>query len=190
MAYEAFNGDKSNSIRIEGDTYLVSALQSLAPTIGRKYLKGAIDKAVKPMQAALLANTPMGPTGNLRAAVGANSVYYKSSGVAFGVVGYKRAVSLETGDQNGYHSHLVEFGTADRVPKKAPFLSSYGIKDMRPAGWAGRWPMVARKVRGARALHPLGNAFAATAGQCRDILVREMEIGLEKGLAEQARKGL
>jgi hypothetical protein len=191
MAYEMFSGDKSNSIRIEGATYLVSALQSLAPTIGRKYLKAAIDKSVVPMQAALLANTPLGPTGILRAAVGANSVYYKS-GVAFGVVGYKRSVSQDTADQKGYHSHFVEFGTEDRVPKRGPFLSSFGIRDWRPAGWQGdkSWPMVARRVRGARSLHPLGNAFSATSGQCRDILVREMESGLEKGIAEQARKGL
>lgn len=190
MAYDAFFGDKSNSIRIEGATYLVSALQSLHETIGRKYLKAAIAAACRPMEAALLANTPMGPTGNLRAAVGTNNVYYKQSGVAFGVVGYKRAVSNNVVGNNGYHSHLVEFGTEDRVPKRGPFLSSYGIQDSRPAGWSGKWPMVARKVKGARALHPLGNAFAATSSQCRDILVREMQTGLDKGVAEQAQRGL
>jgi HK97 gp10 family phage protein len=187
-----FDGTLSNSMRLDGCDYLVASLESLPKTISRKYLKKAIDAATPPMRAALFANTPTGPTGNLKAAVGAESVYYKS-GVAFGVVGYRRAVSVS--DQLGYHSHLVEFGTNDRAPTRGPFLSSFKTAQAtgyRPAGWSGEktWPMVARHIRGSRPQHPLGRAYSATAGQCRDILVREMQIGLEKAQAEVARRGL
>jgi hypothetical protein len=187
-----FDGTLSNSMKLEGCNALVASLQSLPVAIRTKHLKNAISKALPPMHAALLANTPQGPTGNLRAAVGSESIYYKS-GVAFGIVGYRRAVSVT--DQLGYHSHLIEFGTNDRVPTRGPFLSSFKMAQAtgyRPAGWSGAktWPMVARHISGSRPQHPLGRAFSATAGQCRDILVREMQIGLEKGLAEVAQKGL
>lgn len=189
MAYDAFAGDKTNSVKLEGDTYLVAALQSLPKLIGQKYLVAAITKGMEPVRAALVANTPIGPTGNLRKAVDAIGRTYKS-GVSFGVVGYKRAVSVDTADNKGYHSHFVEFGTRDRVPRKAPFLSSYGIRDWQPQGWRGKWPMVARKVDGARAMHPLGNAFSATRGQALSIMLSEMQSGLDKGIAEARSKGL
>lgn len=186
----AFDGSKTNSVRIDGADYLITALQSLPEAIGGKYLRAALAKGMKPVEAALIANTPVGPTGNLRAAAGNRTVYYRNSMVAFGVVGYKRAVSKDTADNKGYHSHFVEFGTNDRTPKKRPFLSSFRISDYNPPGWQGRWPMVARKVRGARALHPLGNAFVATSGQSLGIVISEMQSGLEKGIAEVSRKGL
>jgi|LakMenE18May11ns_1017448.scaffolds.fasta_scaffold9948970_5 HK97 gp10 family phage protein len=187
-----FDGTLSNSMRLEGCDYLVSSLMALPVAIRTKHLKPAIEKALPPMRAALLANTPQGPTGNLRAAVGSEAIYYKS-GVAFGIVGYRRAVSV-TG-QLGYHSHLIEFGTNDRVPTRGPFLSSFKMAQAtgwRPPYWSGEktWPMVARHIRGSRPQHPLGRAYSATANQCRDILIREMQSGLEKGLAEVARKGL
>lgn len=189
MAYDAFSGDKSNSLRIDGDTYLVAALQALPKQIGQKYLVAAIKKCMEPVRSALVANTPVGPTGNLRAAVGAEGRTYKS-GVAFGVVGYRRTVSTNTVGNNGYHSHLIEFGTRERYPRNAPFLSSYAIRDWQPPGWRGRWPMVARKVDGVRAMHPLGFAFVATQGQALEILLSEMQSGLDKGIAEARSKGL
>lgn len=191
-AVGGFDGTKSNSMRMERADYLVTALQSLPEVIAGKYLRAPLAKGMAPVQAALLANTPLGPTGNLKAAVGSAVRYYRGTMVAFGVVGYKRAVSKDTADNKGYHSHFVEFGTEDRVPTRGPFLSSYGIRDWRPAGWVGdkTWPMVARRVRGARSLHPLGNAFAATSSQARDIIIREMASGLEKAQAEVARRGL
>lgn len=185
-----FYGDKTNSVRIEGQEELLASLRSLPEAVGGKYMRAALAKGMATVEAALIANTPIGPTGNLKAAAGSRTVYYRANMVAFGVVGYKRAVSVDTADNKGYHSHFVEFGTADRTPKKRPFLSSYGISDWRPPGWNGRWPMVARKVRGARALHPLGNAFAATRSQALGIVISEMQAGLEKGIAEVARKGL
>jgi len=185
-----FDGSKSNSIRVDGGNELMASLQSLPQEIGRKYVKRAIDRAVKPMLAQLVANTPVGPTGNLKAAADKRTRFYNQSGVGFGVVGYKRAVSVDTADNKGYHSHFVEFGTNDRVPTRGPYLSSYAIRGWTPPGWSGKWPMVARRVRGARSLHPLGHAYASTSGQCLAILLSELAAGLEQGIVEGRRKGL
>lgn len=188
MAETGFQGDRSNSVKIEGIESIQRALLALPGTVGRKYLGKAMKRAIAPMEAQLRANTPVGPTGNLRAAVGQKVRTY-SSGTAFGIVGYKRAVSKDTADNKGYHSHFVEFGTNERRPTKAPFLSSYGIKDWRPPGWNGPWPMVARYVRGAKALHPLKRAWDATYSQCVGTLVVEMESAFEKAVEEVNREG-
>ena len=189
MGTPAFMGDKTNSVRIEGDAEMMAALQSLPGTLSGKYIRQAIVAGMRPVESQLIANTPLGPTGNLKRSVGKVVRTYRS-GTIFGVVGYKRFVSAETSDSKGFHSHFLEFGTKERQPKKGPFLSSYGIRDWRPPSWDGRWPMVARRVRGSRAFHPLGMAFAATSGQAISIMVREMAAGLEKGLAEARARGL
>ncbi len=184
-----FDGDRTNSVRVIGELELMASLQSLPKVVGDKYIKGAVAAGMKPVFAQLLANTPVGPTGNLQKSVGQVVRVYKT-GIIYGVVGYRRAVSKPDGGNRGYHSHLVEFGTQERVPKKAPFLSSYSLSGWTPPGWSGRWPFVARRVRGARALHPLGNAFSQTRSQALAIIVAEMQSGLQKGIAEVARKGL
>lgn len=189
MAETGFQGDRSNSLKIEGVENLQAALLEIPGAIGRKYLQKAMERAVAPLQTQLLANTPHGPTGNLREAVGSRVRNY-SSGVTFGVVGYKRAVSRDTADNRGFHSHFVEFGTDERRPTRAPFLSSYAIRDWRPTGWNGPWPMVARYVRGARALHPLHRAWESTSSRCAGLLVVEMENAFEAAANEAARKGL
>jgi HK97 gp10 family phage protein len=184
-----FDGTKSNSVTIDGADYLISALQSLPEVIGQKYLRRAITAGMKPVEAQLLANTPQGPTGNLRKAVG-NVVRDYGNGVVFGVVGYKRFVSTETADARGFHSHFLEFGTNDRYPKEGPFLSSYGIRQWTPPGWRGIWPMRAKMVRGAKPQQPLGKAFEATRSQALAIVMAEMQSGLDKGIEETRRKGL
>jgi len=170
---------------------LLAALQSLPDIICKKYLTAAIDAGLRPVEQALIANTPVGLTGTLKASVGRAVTFYrykKGVGTAFGIVGYRR----DSGSSGGpaMHSHLVERGTADRYPKRGPFLSSYSAGDVPPGRWYGPWPILARKVRGARALHPLGNAFAATSSQATDIIVRQMAAGLEKGVEEARREGL
>jgi hypothetical protein len=183
-----FQGNKSNSIRFEGAEQIQAAIASLPQRVADKHLSAAMEKAVRPMRALLMANTPIGPTGNLRAAVDSKVVFYPS-GVAFGVVGYKRAVSEDTSDNKGYHSHLIEFGAADRRPTSGPFLSSQGISGWRPPGWRGRWPMVARYVRGTRAQHPLRRAYEATSSACLGILLSEMQNALSQAVDEASRSG-
>jgi len=188
MPESGFQGDRSNTVKLEGVEDLQRRLVRLPGAIGRRHLVAAMKKAVKPLEAELLATTPVGPTGNLRRAVDSRVLGY-ASGVAFGVVGYKRAVSKDTADNKGFHSHLVEFGTNERRPTKSPVLSSAGIQAWRPPGWSGRWPMVARYVRGARALHPLHHAFQAVGGRCAAILAAEMAAGFEAAAAESGGAG-
>lgn len=175
----SFNGDRSNSVRLEGADELITRLFAIPDNVGRKYLKQAVAAAMKPMKAQLRANTPQGPTGNLRAAV-AHKVKLYETGTAFGIVGYQRAVSRRTNDNKGFHSHFVEFGTKERRPKRGPFLSSYKIKDWRPGGWRGQWPFIVKFVRPARARHPMESAYRATAAQCAGILETEMARALER----------
>lgn len=176
---EWFNGDGSNSVRIEGADELIARLFAVPNNVGRKYLRKAVAAAMRPMKAQLLANTPLGPTGNLRMAVG-DKVKIYDTGTAFGVVGYKRAVSKDTADNKGFHSHFLEFGTKERRPKHGPFLSSYRIRGWRPPGWRGQWPFALRIVRPARARHPMERAYQATAAQCVRILETEMAKALER----------
>jgi hypothetical protein len=184
-------GYASNTVRFEGDEYLLAALQSLPDVICKKYLTLAIGAGLEPVKAALTANTPVGLAGTLKASVGSAVKFYrykKGVGTAFGIVGYRRDMKAAGG--RAMHSHLIEHGTEDRFPKNGPYLSSYRSGDTPPASWYGPWPMFARRVAGVRAMRPLGNAFAATSSQARDIIIREMQAGLEAGIAEASREGL
>jgi len=176
-----FGGDKSNSVRVEGAEELIARLMACPGTVGTRYLRQAVAAAMRPMTAQLLANTPQGPSGSLRAAV-AQKVKLYPTGTAFGIVGYQRAVSLQTYDNKGFHSHLLEFGTKERVPRRKPFLSSYRIAGWRPPGWRGAWPFRAKIVRPARARHPMQRAYEATAAQCKSILESEMAKALQRAL--------
>lgn len=173
LSGENFNGDKSNSVRIEGFDEVVARLYAIPGNAGRKGLRKAITAAMRPMRAQLLANTRQGPTGNLRNAV-KHKVKLYDTGTAFGIVGYGRAVSSQTFDNKGFHSHWLEFGTKERVPKRGPFLSSFKIQGWRPPGWRGNWPFRAKRVRPAPAKHPMERAYNATADQCRGILEAEL----------------
>lgn len=184
----AFEGDKSNTVIIQGADELITRLLAMWDKIGPRYLKGAVTEAMKPLKQALRNNTPVGPTGNLRKAVGDRVRLYQT-GVAFGVVGYKRAVSVKSGDNKGFHSHWVEFGTKERRPKKGPFLSSFRIRDWRPPNWRTSWPIHTRFVRPARARYPLRNAFDATGAQCKAILEQQMVKAVEKAAADVAAMG-
>jgi hypothetical protein len=183
-----FRGDKTNTVTVNGASDAQFALVRLPNLVYTRYLPQAMRKAVQPLLAQLVANTPAGPTGNLRAAAASRVLPYRN-GTVFGIVGYKRAVSERTADNKGFHSHLIEFGTAERRPRRAPFLSSYGIRDWRPPGWSGPWPMVAKFVRGARALHPLGNAYMATNGRCVSILTDQMTEALARATRDAAGGG-
>jgi HK97 gp10 family phage protein len=181
---EGFRGDRSNTVRIEGNEEIIGRLFALPGNIGRRYLRRAVSAAMRPMKAQLLANTPQGPTGNLRAAVGEKVAIY-ASGTVFGVVGYRRAVSKSHHKgQKGFASHLVEFGTAERRPRKARLLSSQGIAGWRPPGWSGRWPMVAKRAGPMRAQHPMLRAYQSVAAQSASILETQMAAALKDAIAD------
>lgn len=181
-----FEGDRSSAVRIEGADEMIARLMAMWEKIGPRYIRGSVVKAMKPMKTQLRANTPIGPTANLRQSI-ADKVKIYQSGTVFGIVGYRRDVAVKTGATRGKHSHLVEFGTQARYPKKGPFLSSFRIQNWTPAGWRGRWPLRAKFVRPARGQHPMLRAYQATAAQCVKILEDEMAKSLERAVADEAK---
>jgi hypothetical protein len=95
-------------------------------------LKEALEKAIKPAEARLRELTPVGPTGNLRAAVMSLAKAYTKNGNAVGLIGYRRTgkrgsesaaggkVRVTSGGKGdrAYHQWLIEFGTRARVVSK------------------------------------------------------------------------
>jgi hypothetical protein len=91
-------------------------------------LGDAIEKAIWPAYLRLREVTPVGPTGNLKRAAAQKVIKYKNTGVAVGLIGYKRAASdpsqategtVRIGPDRGFHQWWLEFGTKDRtIPGK------------------------------------------------------------------------
>ena len=95
-------------------------------------LKDALQKAIQPAEARLRELTPVGPTGNLRAAVMSLAKAYTKNGNAVGLIGYRRSgdrssesaaggkvrVSSGKAGDRAYHQWLIEYGTRARVVSK------------------------------------------------------------------------
>jgi len=95
-------------------------------------LEAALAKAIKPAEVRLRELTPVGPTGNLRAAVTSVAKAYTKNGNAVGLIGYRRTgkrgsesaaggrVRVSSGGKGdrAYHQWLIEFGTRARVVSK------------------------------------------------------------------------
>jgi hypothetical protein len=120
---------------------VTSELTRLFPTTASRsdIAAAAMRKAVEPIYQALRRTTPVGPTGNLRDAVGRKVVRYPQSGTAVGVVGYRRAAKDQAesagggsvqstvgrkGDR-GRHQWWIEFGTQERETKKPPATTEF-----------------------------------------------------------------
>jgi HK97 gp10 family phage protein len=179
-----FRGDRSNTVRIEGDEEIIARLFALTGTIGRRYLGKAVKESMRPMKAALLANTPHGPTGNAREAV-ADKVKIYATGTVFGIVGYRRAVSKKDQRGNkGFHSHLLEFGTDERRPKNGRLLSTRSLGGWRPPGWIGPSEAMFRRARPMRAQRPMLRAYQSSGAQCAGIMESEMASALDRAINE------
>lgn len=95
-------------------------------------LKDALEKAIFPAYRRLREITPVGPTGNLRAAAMYLAKAYPKDGNAVGLIGYRRSgqrdsqsaaggkvrVSSGTTGDRAYHQWLIEYGTKPRVVGK------------------------------------------------------------------------
>ena len=88
----------------------------------------AVRKAIQPMTRRLREITPVGPTGNLKRAVASKVVKYRQTGVAVGIVGYRRTGESESrsaqggkvriGKDRAFHQWWLEFGVKQRVVSK------------------------------------------------------------------------
>jgi len=111
-------------ITFPGMQSLIAAMRDVlnAPQRG-KFLALALRAAVKPVTAALRRTTPLGPTGNLRAAIDSKIVTYMS-GQAVAIVGYRAAGKgasssaaggrVQKGKDRAFHQWWLENGTKDR----------------------------------------------------------------------------
>ena len=104
----------------------------------------ALEKAVLPVELRLREVTPLGPTGNLRRAVGSKVVVYGLDGRAVGIVGYRRAGrarsesaaggTVRTGPDRAFHQWWLENGTGPRQvnkPADKPYIRLAHTRRMR-----------------------------------------------------------
>jgi len=95
-------------------------------------LKDALEKAIYPAYLRLRELSPVGPTGNLKAAASHLVKAYPRDGAAVGLIGYRRAGRIDSTSAAGgkvrssrasagdraYHQWLIEYGTRQRVVGK------------------------------------------------------------------------
>jgi hypothetical protein len=95
-------------------------------------LKDALEKAIYPAYLRLRELSPVGPTGNLKAAASHLVKAYPRDGAAVGLIGYRRAGRIDSTSAAGgkvrssrasagdraYHQWLIEYGTRQRTVGK------------------------------------------------------------------------
>lgn len=104
------------------------ALKQFPLQIQSKIVGQAVRKAIKPALARLRAIVPVGPTGNLKAAVTSAVREYPKNGTAVGLVGYRAAGkaparsaaggTVQAGRDRAFHQGFIEFGTKPRNVSK------------------------------------------------------------------------
>jgi HK97 gp10 family phage protein len=140
----------------------------------------AVKRAMQPAVAALKANSPRGPTGNLARAVKLKTVRYPKTGTGAAIVGYVKPGSgksksaqggkVRKGSDRAFHQFWIEFGTKERrivTPSKMrgyviassyDSLGPFALKRQRMAKGA-------RKVVQSSPKYPKAFFKAAPAGQ-------------------------
>lgn len=114
-----------------------------------EYYQKAIQAALEPAYRRLIQLTPIGPTGNLRAAVAKKTKRYSKMGNAVGLVGYRVAGRAPTESAAGgtvliakgrnkdraFHQGFVEFGTRQRRVDKfsnTPYMRREHLRNGKP----------------------------------------------------------
>jgi len=119
---------------------LIKGIKGLGdPKFTAEKLKDALEVAIFPAYRRLRELTPVGPTGNLKAAAGYLAKAYPKNGGAVGLIGYKRSGDRPSESAQGgtvrrtkgklgdraYHQWIVEFGTVGRAIKKPVVLKAF-----------------------------------------------------------------
>lgn len=91
-------------------------------------LKDALEKAIFPAYRRLREVSPVGPTGNLKAAATYLAKAYPKDGSAVGLIGYKRSAreeassaqggAVKAGPDRAFHQWWIEYGTQPRIVAK------------------------------------------------------------------------
>jgi hypothetical protein len=115
----------------------------LATNIFNKHMTTAIKKAAKHVEKVLKANTPKGPTGNLKRAIATRVIPYKNNRNWFSATGYSSSGHNsnkipDVGERRrgrflGYHQYWVEFGTKRRRTRQSRVAVSHDNAS-RPSG--------------------------------------------------------
>jgi len=161
---------------------LRAELKKLSSNLAAKHLGAALRKAIQPGLRQLRANTPRGPTGNLRKSIKTKVKTYPKTGAAVGMVGYAWG-----GDSKGYHQGWLEFGTKQRQTKKGRFASSFKWKlDTAGKGRGGfRTELSARgknkgKMRTVSPAYP--KSFFKSAKKDQKVQLGQMPVGGRTGV--------
>jgi HK97 gp10 family phage protein len=121
---------------------------------------------------ALKANTPKGPTGNLRRSIAVKTRRYVRTGVGIAILGYQSGRKMNEPYDNkrlGYHQGLVEFGTKERFRR---------TKDGRLVS-TGKMP-----VGGSYGRPPVRSAWEQTRSNVEAVMVAEMQKAFDNAVKE------
>lgn len=151
-------------------------LLNLGKSVSAKYQASALKKAAEQggTKQALRANTPRGPTGNLRRAIAVKTRRYPRSGVGIALIGFQSGRKINEPYDNkklGYHQGLVEFGTKERFRK---------TKDGRFVS-TGKMP-----VGGSFGRPPIRTAWEQTRARVEALIVTEFKKAIEAAAREAA----
>jgi hypothetical protein len=149
---------------IPGMEAVRNAFMGLPNRLAAKHMAAGLRRAAEKggTLQALKANTPRGPTGNLRRSIAVKSKRYPRTGVGVAIIGFKSGRKMnEPYDRTklGYHQGLVEFGTAERFRR---------TKDGRLVS-TGKMP-----IGGSFGRPPIRTAWEQTRSQVESLMVAEM----------------
>jgi HK97 gp10 family phage protein len=178
-------------VRVDGIDELLKRFNEVDKSVRKKYLGAAMNRACKPAVKSLKANTPKGPSGNLRKSAGVK-VERTRNGNAFAIIGYRRS-----GNSKGFHAWWLEDGVGERRPigramrvplqktrlwaRVKSFASDFAAAGIDPAFFV-------KKVRGYAATKNFERwVKSSLPGIARD-LKAELGPALKKAFAEQSRR--
>jgi HK97 gp10 family phage protein len=164
------------TIDVPGLERMRAAFAGLPNALAAKHMAAALKRTAEAggTLQALKANTPKGPTGNLRRSIAVKSKRYVRAGVGIAILGYKSGRKMNEPYDNtklGYHQGLVEFGTKQRFRK---------TKDGRLVS-TGKMPVGGRFGR-----PPVRSAWEQTRSNVESMMVAEMEKAFQAAVKELA----
>lgn len=180
-------------IRVDGIQGILRGFAQVRASLERKHQRAALRKTLRKAERLTKVNTPRGPTGNLRRSVGITiepQPGLRGTMQFEGRVGYRRKV----GAASGWHSHLVEKGTADRVPKsgRVLVLSDRLLRKypyLRGVRRRGAPAVFLAKVRGNRPTLGFFDLMQANAGMLANDLKANLAAALQAAIRENNRRG-
>jgi HK97 gp10 family phage protein len=164
------------TVGVPGLEQIRNAFLALPNNLASKHIAAGLKRAAEEggTLQALKANTPKGPTGNLRRSIAVKTKRYVRSGVGVAILGYKSGRKMnEPFDDTklGYHQGLVEFGTKERfrVTKDGRRVST---GKMPKGGSLGR--------------PPIRTAWEQTRSSVEAVMVKEMTAAFNAAVKELA----